>query len=734
MNRNNDFSNRDDNHSSDFEYQNPNYNAKGRENAIPYSDAKLPYEGVAEAPHYRETEIPQIREVEAPPPRRVTAEPFRDMEVPPQREVEAKPFRDAGASPQREFEAKPFRDAEYSNRINNVQPQQPRQEAVDPAYKAMAAARRAQEHANRAQMKAEREERFRRDQERSNIPLVSPRDRTRVASGSKQPATRQKPQASRQQDPNLMSANRTQRPEHAMKGVEVSNSNRRNQRFNSNQPYPNHRYNAYAADYYNGQDGYPEEIFRVSIYGRIISILLLLLSLATIAVFFIFNVLPFKYRVIVTVVIILLNIIVLFLVNRGRYSGSSRIGGNVIGTISLILIGIIAYFLFVTVGVLESMAISHETISYDIRVMNDSPLQELTDLNGNILGVSIEEKEDNVNNAQDKISKQHNISFNITRTNGFVDNVNSLYNGIVDAILFNTADYDSIANVYPDFENETRILGSTEVKEELKLKPNRVNTSSEGFSMYISGIDTYGELSSVSRSDVNIIVTVNPNTKKILMTTLPRDSYVEIYGTNGGYDKLTHAGIYGVETSINTIADFLQTDINYYSRVNFTSLIELVDVLGGIEVENPYAFQSSDDKYYFDAGTIYMNGDQALSFSRERYNLPEGDMERGRNQMRVIEGMINKVTRKENLANAASLMTKFNQFAETNMPTADIMNLVNVSLSGNSWQIEKMDLTGTGRMDLPSYGMPGYQLYMFDPDPESAAAIRQAIEDTLNAK
>ena len=725
MNRNNDFSNRNDN-ASDFDEKNV-------KNDLPFRDVELPTADFAETPSPNEADAPTIREVETPA--------FVDAEQSPQN-IAAKPFRDSEAPPQRRAAPEPFRDSECSNRVNNVNSGKPRQEprkearkeAVNPAHKAMAAARRAQEHANRAKIDAEREERFRRDQERSNIPLVSPKGRKRAVSGSKHPRSRQKAQTRRSQDPKAMSSRRSQASEYAMKGVEVNNSSRRNQGYNSNQSYPNHINDAYAADYYNGQEGYPEDIFKVSIYGRVVSILLLLISLATIAVFFIFNVLPIKYRMVVTLLIIMLNIITLFLVNRGRFSRGSRIGGNVIGTISIILIGIIAYFLFTTVGVLESMDISHEKINYDVRVMQDSPLQQMTDLDGNTVGVSVAEKEENVNNAKEQISKQHNVTFNLEKTNGFVDNVNILYNGGVDAILFNTADYDSIISIYPDFENETRILGTTEVMEEVTLKPNRVNTSTESFSMYISGIDTFGELSSVSRSDVNIIVTVNPNTKKILMTTIPRDTYVELDGTDGGKDKLTHAGIFGVETSINTIANFLETDINYYSRVNFTSLIELVDVLGGIEVENPHAFPTNDGRYHFDAGTIYLDGDQALAFSRERYNLPEGDIGRGRNQLRVIEGMINKVTRKENLANAASLLTRFNEFAETNMPTTDIMNLVNVSLSGSSWKIEKMDLAGTGTRGLPSYCMPNHQLYMFDPDMESAAEIRQAIEDTLNGK
>ncbi|MGB4610747.1 MAG: LCP family protein [Saccharofermentanales bacterium] len=759
MSRNNDFSNQDDYSFLDFDFQDPDYDTQSEKNDLPDRDVEMPSAGVTEAPAYREVETPLIREVKPSPQVEFAPERFRDTEELPQIQFEPQLYRDAEASPQVDFAPErfrdteelpqhavapelyrdheelpqhavapqPYRDSDYSNRANNVQPPQ---EPVNPALKAMEAARRAQEHANRAQMDAEREERIRRDQERSNIPLVSPRDRRQAAPGSKQEKAKQRPQANRTQRPQ---ANRPQRPEYVMEGAEVNNSKRRRSSVNPNQPYPQRRNGSYQVDFYD-EDDYPEEIAKVSIYGRIISVLLLLISLAAIAIFFIFNVLPIKYRLVITLIILLLNIIVLFLVSRGRFSRGSRIGGNVIGTISLILIGIICYFLFTTVRVLESMSISHETVTYDIRVMQDSPLEGLTDLNGHVLGVSGDEKDENITNAQNQISKQNNITFNITKTNGFVDNVNSLYAGGVDAILFNTSDYDSISSIYPDFEEETRILGTAEVMEQLLLKPNRVNTHKEGFSMYISGIDTYGELASVSRSDVNIIVTVNPQTKKILMTTIPRDSYVEIYGTNGGYDKLTHAGIYGIETSINTIANFLQTDINYYSRVNFTSLIELVDVLGGIEVENPYAFPTNDGRYYFEEGTIYLDGDQALAFSRERYNLPEGDIGRGRNQMRVIEAMINKVTRKENLANAASLLTRFNQFAETNMPTSDIMNLVNVSFSGDSWQIEKTDLAGSGRMDLPSYAMPGYQLYMYDPDPESAAAIRQAIEDTLNAK
>ena len=160
------------------------------------------------------------------------------------------------------------------------------------------------------------------------------------------------------------------------------------------------------------------------------------------------------------------------------------------------------------------------------------------------------------------------------------------------------------------------------------------------FSIYISGIDTSGNISNVSRSDSNTVVTVNTETHQVLLTSIPRDYYVTLHSKNAK-DKLTHSGIYGIAETVNTVEDLLDTDINYYVRVNFTTVIKLVDTLGGIDVNSDYAFTSGE--FNFVKGMNHMNGKQALAFSRERHAFKDGDNQRIKNQQKVIEAIINKV-------------------------------------------------------------------------------------------
>ena len=173
-----------------------------------------------------------------------------------------------------------------------------------------------------------------------------------------------------------------------------------------------------------------------------------------------------------------------------------------------------------------------------------------------------------------------------------------------------------------------------------------VNVSEDPFSVYISGIDVYGDITQQSRSDVNIIATVNPKTKQILLVTTPRDYYVPIPGVSEGYpDKLTHAGTYGIATSMATLEELYDVDIPFYVRVNFTSLIEMVDTLGGIDVESDIAFTTGEESglvVEVKEGTNHFNGQEALAFCRERHALAEGDNQRGKNQQAVIEAMLKK--------------------------------------------------------------------------------------------
>ncbi len=254
----------------------------------------------------------------------------------------------------------------------------------------------------------------------------------------------------------------------------------------------------------------------------------------------------------------------------------------------------------------------------------------------------------------------------------------------------------------------------------------------ESFNVLISGIDQYGSLNQVSRSDVNIIMTVNPTTRNILLTTIPRDSYVAIGGGgNWGYDKLTHSGIYGIGSTVATLENLFDINIHYYMRVNFSSLIDMVDVLGGIEVYSPVAFNSGP--YSFHEGMNSMDGKKALAFARERYSLSQGDLSRGRNQERIIEGMIQKAISPAILINYPNVMAVVMDSVQTNMPRAKITELINMQLAeGGSWQTSSTEVSGTGTYGLPSYAMPGWNLYMYQLNDGSVEDVRTKIMRMMN--
>lgn len=250
------------------------------------------------------------------------------------------------------------------------------------------------------------------------------------------------------------------------------------------------------------------------------------------------------------------------------------------------------------------------------------------------------------------------------------------------------------------------------------------------FNVYLSGIDTYGSINTVSRSDVNIVATVNLTKKKLLLTSIPRDSYVPIaLGGNNQKDKLTHAGNYGIQSSVKTIENLLDIEMPVYFKVNFSSFVKIIDVIGGITVENPVTFESVDGKH-FSAGSVVLNGEQALSFVRERKNLG-GDIERGKNQQRVVEAVIRKMARPSALAKYQELFNVIGNSIQTNMSAESLIEMINKQSEGGDWSVKSIVLDGHGQTGgLPSYAMPNHQLYMYVLDEASIVSAKQEIAET----
>ncbi|HEM3213776.1 LCP family glycopolymer transferase CpsA [Streptococcus suis] len=356
---------------------------------------------------------------------------------------------------------------------------------------------------------------------------------------------------------------------------------------------------------------------------------------------------------------------------------------------------------------------------------------EITDVQQvtNVLAPT-EYDQDNITALLNDISKMESTQLTTSPTTSYLTAYQAMLNGESQAMIFNGVFTNILENEDPDFSSKVRKIYSFKVTQTVDTATKQV--SGDSFNIYISGIDTYGPISSVSRSDVNIIMTINRATHKILLTTTPRDSYVAIAdGGQNQYDKLTHAGIYGVNASVHTLENLYGINISNYIRLNFTSFLQLIDLVGGIDVENTQEFTSGE--HTFPVGTVHLNAEQALIFVRERYSLANGDNDRGKNQEKVIAALIKKLSSPENLRNYRAILNSLEGSIQTDISIETIIGLVNTQLeAGTQFTVESQALAGSGRTDLPSYAMPDSQLYMLEINQESLEQAKTAIQSVLD--
>ena len=374
---------------------------------------------------------------------------------------------------------------------------------------------------------------------------------------------------------------------------------------------------------------------------------------------------------------------------------------------------------------------NYSEYSMSVVVLKDSEVHNVTQLDS-VTGPTDTDNE-NIQKLIADIKTSQSKELTVEQSTSYLAAYKSLVSGEAKAIVLNSVFENIIESEYPDYASKIRKIYTKNITKEVAAPKVSKNKS---FNVYVSGIDTYGPISSVSRSDVNILMTVNRDSKKILLTTTPRDSYVPIAdGGNNQKDKLTHAGIYGVDSSIHTLENLYGVDINYYVRLNFTSFLKLIDLLGGVDVYNDQEFTSRHGKFHFPVGNVHLDSEQALGFVRERYSLADGDRDRGRNQQKVIVAIIQKLTSTEALKNYSDIIQGLQDSLQTNMPIETMMDLVNSQLeSGGSYKVNSQDLKGTGQMGLPSYAMPDSNLYMMEIDDSSLAVAKSAIQDVMEGR
>ena len=449
-------------------------------------------------------------------------------------------------------------------------------------------------------------------------------------------------------------------------------------------------------------------------------------------IMFNYNFLSFRFlNIIITIGLLVVLAISIFLQKAKK---STLVTTIILVVFSLIsLVGVFGFKQMIDITNRMNQTAAFSEVEMSIVVPKDSDIKDVNQLTTVQAPTKVDKN--NVDTLMSALKKDKKVDVKVDDVASYQEAYDNLKSGKSKAMVLSGSYASLLESVDSNYASHLKTIYTYKIKTKNNNSAKQVD--SKVFNIYISGIDTYGSISTVSRSDVNIIMTVNMNTHKILLTTTPRDAYVKIPGGGADqYDKLTHAGIYGVETSEQTLENLYGIKIDYYARINFTSFLKLIDQLGGVTVHNDQAFTSLHGKFDFPVGDIQMNSEQALGFVRERYSLDGGDNDRGKNQEKVISAIVNKLASLNSVSNFTSIVNNLQDSVQTNMSLDTINALANTQLdSGSKFTVASQAVTGTGSTgQLTSYAMPNSSLYMMKLDDSSVASASQAIKNLMEEK
>jgi len=438
-----------------------------------------------------------------------------------------------------------------------------------------------------------------------------------------------------------------------------------------------------------------------------------------------YNVLPTKYLIVYSIIVGLIPMFLIFFTLFKKRNKKLKLVFGIIEIIYTIVLIIALYFLNNTFNFLDDFAnrFDYETKNYYILVNNDNKYNSIKELKNKKIGYTAG-LDENIDNALQEILKI--VTLKEEKYDGYNEILEKLYNDEIESMLILQSNYDMLVENDFDISVKTKILYKFTVKEKTNKVGKEVNVLKENFNIYISGIDSYDSVTEKTRSDVNIVMSVNPKAHKILLINIPRDYYVELDGT-GQKDKLTHAGVYGVEMSVKTIENLLDIDINYYVKVNYNALINLVDALDGVEVYSEYDFSSFEFHHKFKKGYNNVDGKLALDFVRTRKAFKDGDRVRGENQQRMIQALVKKACSASILLKYDKILKSLNGTFATNISTDDIMSIIKMQLDKMpTWSIETISLNGTDAYKT-TYSTPNQELYVMVPDEQTIVEAKNKL-------
>lgn len=457
------------------------------------------------------------------------------------------------------------------------------------------------------------------------------------------------------------------------------------------------------------------------------------------------NMLPIEYVLFVTTLLLLMFSCTYLLLFARKKKGKSmkavyvkRGFGSVLSILMIVLslLGTsVISKLDLTIGNISGNDVITETTA--VYVLKDDPAQEISDIQDYTLGYTKSYDWENAQKALEAINTSLKTDIKTEEFDSVDEMVGALYEKNVGAILLNMAYEDVLAEDedYSDFSSQTRIIFENDVEKEQVQAVTNNKIEEEPFIVYISGSDTRNKKLSTSRSDVNILAVVNPESKQILLLNTPRDYYVQTTVSGSSKDKLTHCGLYGIDCSMGTLDNLYGVEVNYYAQINFTGFEKLIDELGGVEVYSEKSFSTKEGGYKIKKGMNTMSGKVALAFVRDRYSFADGDNARGRHQMAVIEAIINKATGSTAIINNyTGIMDSIEGMFATNISSSQISDLVKMQLKdGGTWNIKSYAVTGTGASKKP-YSAPSKNAYVMIPDQDSVDFASELINKVFEGE
>lgn len=477
--------------------------------------------------------------------------------------------------------------------------------------------------------------------------------------------------------------------------------------------------------------------------GAVITIIVIMLSVVFMGLLAMTKMVPTIYMLIIGIVLAVIVAIIWLLVWHTRYTGRF-IGGTVLAVIMIVILAFGGFYINKTRSAISNISgETTEVTQMAVYVKSDDAADSVEATAGYTYGILSSLDRENTDGAVAHLNSEFGTEVQTKEYAGLTELADGILNGEVNAMLLNSG-YLSVyedMDGYTDFSTKIKEVGTVDVEstiqsaeESTPIEPITTANGGKVYTIYLSGIDTRGEMTAKSRSDVNIIATVNTDTHEILLVSTPRDYFVPLSISGGAPDKLTHAGIYGIDVCMDTLGMLYDIDINYYFRINFGGFVKVIDALGGITVNSDYDFDSKNILgYHFNKGENYVNGEQALIFARERYAFQEGDRQRGKNQMEVIRGVVKKALSPEILTSYSSILSSLDGCFGTNITYEEIAQILQQQLTnGGDWTIVSYSVNGTGATEKP-YSM-SQKAYVMVPDYSTVDKAKSLMEKVRNGE